>query len=108
MACDLLPGLPIKAVSIQGSYVGNLRETEELLDLVRTKKVAPIAGHLPLRIGCSRRGVRYLLVWKLHGCLAFFGRRAPLCVARVTVQCLNRCYFPVIRTPTGVKKGFRP
>jgi alcohol dehydrogenase/propanol-preferring alcohol dehydrogenase len=37
-----LPLIPIKAVTIQGSYVGNLRETEELLDLVRTKKVAPI------------------------------------------------------------------
>ena len=28
--------------TVQGSYVGNLRETEELLDLVRTKKIAPI------------------------------------------------------------------
>ena len=37
-----LPLIPIKAVTIQGSYVGNLRETEELLDLVRTKKIAPI------------------------------------------------------------------
>src|SRR5579871_1711739 len=37
-----LPLIPIKAVTIQGSYVGNLRETEELLDLVRTKKVAAI------------------------------------------------------------------
>jgi propanol-preferring alcohol dehydrogenase len=37
-----LPLIPIKAITIQGSYVGNLRETEELLDLVRTKKVAPI------------------------------------------------------------------
>ena len=37
-----LPLIPIKAVTIQGSYVGNLRETEELLDLVRAKKIAPI------------------------------------------------------------------
>ena len=37
-----LPLIPIKAVTIQGSYVGNLRETAELLDLVRAKKVAPI------------------------------------------------------------------
>jgi alcohol dehydrogenase/propanol-preferring alcohol dehydrogenase len=37
-----LPLIPIKAVTIQGSYVGNLRETRELLDLVRTGKVAPI------------------------------------------------------------------
>ncbi len=37
-----LPLIPIKAITIQGSYVGNLRETQELLDLVRTKKVPPI------------------------------------------------------------------
>src|ERR1700761_2288951 len=37
-----LPLIAMKAVTIQGSYVGNLRETAELLDLVRTKKVAPI------------------------------------------------------------------
>jgi len=37
-----LPLIPIKAITIQGSYVGNLRETRELLDLVRSKKVPPI------------------------------------------------------------------
>jgi alcohol dehydrogenase/propanol-preferring alcohol dehydrogenase len=37
-----LPLIAMKAVTIQGSYVGNLRETAELLDLVRTKKIAPI------------------------------------------------------------------
>ena len=37
-----LPLIPIKAITIQGSYVGNLRETQELLDLVRAKKIAPI------------------------------------------------------------------
>jgi alcohol dehydrogenase, propanol-preferring len=37
-----LPLIPIKAVTIQGSYVGNLRETQELLDLVRARKVPPI------------------------------------------------------------------
>jgi alcohol dehydrogenase, propanol-preferring len=37
-----LPLIPIKAVTIQGSYVGNLRETQELLDLVRAKNIAPI------------------------------------------------------------------
>jgi propanol-preferring alcohol dehydrogenase len=37
-----LPLIPIKAITIQGSYVGNLRETEELLDLVRAKKIPPI------------------------------------------------------------------
>ena len=33
-----LPLIPIKAVTIQGSYVGNLRETQELLDLVRRRR----------------------------------------------------------------------
>ena len=37
-----LPLIPIKAITIQGSYVGNLKETQELLDLVRSKKVKPI------------------------------------------------------------------
>ncbi|WP_375411903.1 alcohol dehydrogenase [uncultured Bradyrhizobium sp.] len=37
-----LPLIPIKAVTIQGSYVGNLRETQELLDLVRANRIAPI------------------------------------------------------------------
>jgi alcohol dehydrogenase/propanol-preferring alcohol dehydrogenase len=37
-----LPLIPIKAITIQGSYVGNVRETEELLELVRSKKIAPI------------------------------------------------------------------
>lgn len=37
-----LPLIPIKAITIQGSYVGNLRETAELLDLVRTRTIAPI------------------------------------------------------------------
>src|ERR1700754_4333936 len=37
-----LPLIPIKALTIQGSYVGNLRETQELLDLVRAKNIASI------------------------------------------------------------------
>ena len=37
-----LPLIPIKAITIQGSYVGNLRETQELIDLVREKGIAPI------------------------------------------------------------------
>ena len=37
-----LPLIPIKAATIQGSYVGNLAELKELLDLVRRKAVAPI------------------------------------------------------------------
>src|ERR1700753_2564017 len=37
-----LPLIPIKALTIQGCYVGNLRETQELLDLVRAKNIAPI------------------------------------------------------------------
>src|ERR1700733_12895153 len=37
-----LPLIPIKAITIQGSFVGNLRETQELLDLVRAKKIGSI------------------------------------------------------------------
>lgn len=37
-----LPLIPMKAITIQGSYVGNLHETQELIDLVRDKKIAPI------------------------------------------------------------------
>ncbi|MBB1091450.1 alcohol dehydrogenase catalytic domain-containing protein [Rhodopseudomonas palustris] len=45
-----LPFIPMRAITIQGSYVGNLRETQELLDLVRTKKIAPIrVTPLPLQ-----------------------------------------------------------
>src|SRR3981189_1646938 len=44
-----LPLIPIKAITIQGSYVGNLRETAELLDLVRAKNIPPIpVTRLPL------------------------------------------------------------
>ena len=44
-----LPLIPIKAVTIQGSYVGNLRETQELLDLVRAKTIPAIpVTKLPL------------------------------------------------------------
>jgi alcohol dehydrogenase, propanol-preferring len=37
-----LPMIPLKAVTIQGSYVGNLAELGELLELVRRKHVPPI------------------------------------------------------------------
>jgi propanol-preferring alcohol dehydrogenase len=37
-----LPFIPMRAITIQGSYVGNLAETKELLDLVRAKKIPPI------------------------------------------------------------------
>ncbi len=37
-----MPLIPIKAITIQGSYVGNLRETQELIDLVREKNLPPI------------------------------------------------------------------
>lgn len=37
-----LPMIPIKALTIQGSYVGNLAELRELLELVRRKHVPPI------------------------------------------------------------------
>lgn len=37
-----LPLIPIKAITIQGSYVGSLSETQELIDLVREKKIPAI------------------------------------------------------------------
>ncbi len=37
-----LPLIPMKAVSIEGSYTGNLAETRELLELLRSGAVAPI------------------------------------------------------------------
>ena len=37
-----LPIIPMKALTIQGSYVGNLRETQELIDLVVEKQIPPI------------------------------------------------------------------
>src|SRR5271154_4861451 len=37
-----LPLIPMKAVSIVGSYVGNLAELRELVDLVRAGKVTPL------------------------------------------------------------------
>ena len=37
-----LPMIPLKAVTIQGSYVGNLAELRELIGLVRDKQVPPI------------------------------------------------------------------
>lgn len=37
-----LPLIPMKAATIQGSYVGNLAETKELIDLVRTGAVPAI------------------------------------------------------------------
>jgi propanol-preferring alcohol dehydrogenase len=48
-----LPMIPLKAVTIQGSYVGNLGELRELLDLVRAKHVPAI----PItRAGLDRAG----------------------------------------------------
>ncbi len=37
-----LPMIPIRAISIAGSFVGSLEETREVLDLVKAGKVAPI------------------------------------------------------------------
>jgi propanol-preferring alcohol dehydrogenase len=37
-----LPLIPMKAVSIVGSYVGNLAELRELVDLVRAGKVTAL------------------------------------------------------------------
>src|SRR5579883_1720640 len=37
-----LPLLPMRAITVQGSYVGSLAEMRELLDLVAAGKVAPV------------------------------------------------------------------
>jgi D-arabinose 1-dehydrogenase-like Zn-dependent alcohol dehydrogenase len=37
-----LPLIPMKAASILGSYVGNLAELRELVDLVRARKMTPL------------------------------------------------------------------
>jgi propanol-preferring alcohol dehydrogenase len=61
-----LPLIPIKAVTIQGSYVGNLRETQELLDLVRTKKIPPIPV-TPLPLAKANEALHDLHRGKLVG-----------------------------------------
>jgi alcohol dehydrogenase/propanol-preferring alcohol dehydrogenase len=61
-----LPLIPIKAVTIQGSYVGNLRETQELLDLVRTRKIAPIPV-TPMPLAQANQALTDLQQGKLVG-----------------------------------------
>jgi alcohol dehydrogenase, propanol-preferring len=61
-----LPLIPIKAITIQGSYVGNLRETEELLDLVRAKKIPPIPV-TPLPLAKANEALLDLQKGKLVG-----------------------------------------
>src|SRR5436309_1063453 len=61
-----LPLIPIKAVTIQGSYVGNLRETQELLDLVRAKKIPPIPV-TPMPLGKANQALLDLKDGKLVG-----------------------------------------
>lgn len=61
-----LPLIPIKAVTIQGSYVGNLKETKELLDLVRRKGIAPIPV-TPLPLSAANDALNELKAGKLVG-----------------------------------------
>jgi alcohol dehydrogenase/propanol-preferring alcohol dehydrogenase len=61
-----LPLIPIKAVTIQGSYVGNLRETQELLDLVRSRKIAPIPV-TPMPLAQANQALTDLKEGKLVG-----------------------------------------
>ena len=61
-----LPLIPIKAITIQGSYVGNLRETEELLDLVRNRKIAPIPV-TPMPLGKANEALLDLQKGRLVG-----------------------------------------
>jgi len=61
-----LPLIPIKAITIQGSYVGNLSETEALLNLVRSKKIAPIPV-TPLPLAKANEALLDLQKGKLVG-----------------------------------------
>jgi alcohol dehydrogenase len=61
-----LPLIPIKAITIQGSYVGNLRETQELLDLVREKKIGPIPV-TPMPLGRANEALIDLQKGRLVG-----------------------------------------
>jgi alcohol dehydrogenase, propanol-preferring len=61
-----LPLIPIKAITIQGSYVGNLRETQELLDLVRAKKIAAIPV-TPMPLGKANEALANLKEGRLVG-----------------------------------------
>jgi alcohol dehydrogenase/propanol-preferring alcohol dehydrogenase len=61
-----LPLIPIKAITIQGSYVGNLRETQELLDLVRAKKL-PAIPVTPMPLAKANDALNALKDGKLVG-----------------------------------------
>lgn len=61
-----LPLIPIKALTIQGSYVGNLKETKELLDLVRTKGVASIPV-TPMPLSAANDALNELKAGRLVG-----------------------------------------
>lgn len=53
-------------MTIQGSYVGNLRETKELLDLVRAKNITPIPV-TPMPLVKANDALRELQSGKLVG-----------------------------------------
>jgi propanol-preferring alcohol dehydrogenase len=61
-----LPLIAMKALTIQGSYVGNLGETKELLELVRTKNVAPIPV-IPMPLARANTALNELREGKLVG-----------------------------------------
>ena len=61
-----LPLIAMKAITIQGSYVGNLRETQELLDLVRAKKIAPIPV-IPMPLAKANEALNNLKEGRLVG-----------------------------------------
>ena len=56
----------MKAITIQGSYVGNLRETKELLDLVREKNIAAIPV-TPMPLAQANQALNDLQKGKLVG-----------------------------------------
>jgi len=61
-----LPLIPMRAITIQGSYVGNLRETRELLDLVRARNIPPIPV-IPMPLAQADQALHDLQAGRLVG-----------------------------------------
>jgi D-arabinose 1-dehydrogenase-like Zn-dependent alcohol dehydrogenase len=55
-----LPSLPLRAISIIGSYVGNLNELKELMELVKTGAVPaiPVATRPLAEVGQTLEDLR--------------------------------------------------
>ena len=76
-----LPLIAMKAITIQGSYVGSLNETQELIDLVREKKIPPIPV-TPRALSDVNASLKDLLQGKLVGGNGGHGRSPRSCQGR--------------------------